>query len=78
MATEIVPDPVSHISISGVHGRQELEERLASSPSPSPRPAASPAGSLGRLLVAGIVGAAVMFLLRPAAQRLKAGLERTP
>jgi hypothetical protein len=29
---EVVADPVSHISISGVHGRDELDERLANAP----------------------------------------------
>lgn len=28
-AAEIVSDPVGHISISGVHGRDELNDRLA-------------------------------------------------
>jgi hypothetical protein len=31
-AAETVADPVSHISISGVHGRDELDERLANAP----------------------------------------------
>jgi hypothetical protein len=30
--SEIVADPVSHISISGVHGRDELNARLARAP----------------------------------------------
>ena len=38
--SELVADPVSHISISGVHGRDELDERLSNAP--DYRPPTSP------------------------------------
>jgi hypothetical protein len=76
MSTEIVPDPVSHISISGVHGRQELEQRLASAPRSTP--GQHRLGSLPSLVIAGVLGAALMFLLRPVASRIKAVSQRAP
>lgn len=56
---EFVADPVSHISISGVHGRDELNRRLASAP--EFRPAESP---LKPLLVGVALGAVLMALLQ--------------
>jgi hypothetical protein len=56
---EIVADPVSHISISGVHGRDELDDRLANAPD------FRPAGSrLTPLLVGAAIGAAIVYLLK--------------
>jgi hypothetical protein len=57
-----VSDPVSHISISGIHGRKELEKRLASSP--GQRMPDEPA-RVGRLVAGALIGAAVMYLLDP-------------
>lgn len=61
-SAELVPDPVSHISISGIHGRKALEERLA-------RAAAVPRSGNGDavapLLAGAILGAALMYLLNP-------------
>lgn len=60
ISAELVPDPVSHISISGVHGRKALEERIANAEVQSLRPN----GDAVTPLVAGaLLGAALMFLL---------------
>jgi hypothetical protein len=58
--SDIVADPVGHISISGVHGRNELNERLAHAPrykagSPSP---------IRALVVGAAIGAVLMYLLK--------------
>jgi hypothetical protein len=65
--SEIVSDPVGHISISGVHGRSELDERMRHF-APHPRGLAD-APALARenlkpLLIGAAIGAAVLFLLR--------------
>jgi len=57
--TEIVADPVGHISISGVHGRDELAFRRARVPA-RPRERPNP---IAVLLVGAVVGAAMMYLL---------------
>jgi hypothetical protein len=61
-SAELVPDPVSHISISGVHGRKALEERLAKAEVQTlPR-----TGDAVAPLVAGaLLGVALMFLFNP-------------
>lgn len=56
--TTTVADPVSHISISGVKGRDELEQRLENAP--DFKPATSP---LMPILIGVAVGAAVGFFL---------------
>ncbi len=57
---ELVSDPVSHISISGVHGRKALEERIANAETQS----LGGSGSAMTPLVAGaLLGVALMFLL---------------
>lgn len=58
MTTEIVSDPVSHISISGVHGRDELNDRLAHVK--SHRESIHP---IAPLAISAVVGAAIMYLL---------------
>lgn len=60
MTTELVPDPVGHISISGVHGRDELNERLANAPEHQERQR-HPAGYL---LLGAAIGAALMYLFK--------------
>ena len=55
---DVVADPVSHISISGVHGREALEDRLANAP--EFKPASSP---LKPILLGVAVGAAIGYLL---------------
>ena len=57
--SEIVADPVSHISISGVHGREALDERLANAP--TFREAGNP---LAPLVLGAAIGAAIVYLLR--------------
>jgi hypothetical protein len=57
--SELVADPVGHISISGVHGRDELNERLAHA-----RHHREPASPLTPLLLGATVGAVLMFLLK--------------
>ncbi len=59
-AAELVADPVSHISISGVHGRKELNERLAL----APRYENGQEAPLPVLLVGAAIGAAMVLLLR--------------
>ena len=57
---EVVADPVSHISISGVHGRDELNERLANAPEYH-----NETGSAIRpVLLGAAIGAMVMYFLR--------------
>jgi hypothetical protein len=60
MTTELVPDPVAHISISGVHGRDELNERLANAPAYQE----GRRSSVGLLLLAAALGAGLMYLLK--------------
>ena len=57
--SEMVADPVSHISISGVHGREALEERLANAR--TFREAGNP---LTPLVLGAAIGAAIVYLLR--------------
>lgn len=59
-AVDLVDDPVGHISISGVHGRKELEERLASQPASGRdgRPVA-----IGRIVAGALIGAALAYML---------------
>ena len=59
-ATELVADPVSHISISGVHGRDELNERLANAPVYRN----GQGNPLTTLLLGAAIGAAAVFVLR--------------
>lgn len=56
---DVVADPVGQISISGVHGRDELNDRLARAAS-----RASDNGDMRHLLIGAAIGAAVMYLLR--------------
>jgi hypothetical protein len=59
-STELVNDPVGHISISGVHGRRELEDRLAHAPRyHAPRKIEPKSVALGAAL-----GAVIVFLLK--------------
>lgn len=58
--SELVTDPVGHISISGVHGRDELEERLAHPPS---RRGNEP-GTARSLFIGAAIGAVVVYLLK--------------
>jgi hypothetical protein len=55
---EVVNDPVSHISISGVHGRDELDDRLARA---EERVNGREAPPLGVLLVGAAIGIGVML-----------------
>ncbi|HEY8176020.1 MAG TPA: hypothetical protein VIF32_10025 [Gemmatimonadaceae bacterium] len=60
MTTELVRDPVGHISISGVHGRDELNERLANAPAYE-EGRRSP---LLALLLGAALGAGLMYLFK--------------
>jgi len=60
MTTELVPDPVGHISISGVHGRDELNERLANAPDFQERRK----NPVGYILLGTAIGAALMYLFK--------------
>ena len=59
---EVVADPVGHISISGVHGRDELAERLAHAP--KYRATVGPLTPVKALVLGAAVGAALMYLLK--------------
>lgn len=65
--SEIVSDPVGHISISGVHGRSELNERMkrfephALGWSDAPALARE---NLKPLLIGAAIGAALFYLLK--------------
>jgi hypothetical protein len=59
---EQVDDPVAHISISGVRGRSELNERLANPP--KHHHAGNQRAMLGAVAVGAVVGAALMYLLK--------------
>jgi hypothetical protein len=60
--SDIVADPVGHISISGVHGRKELDARLSNARVQGvPRD-----GGIGKLVAAALIGAAIMYVLHPA------------
>lgn len=57
---DIVNDPVGHISISGVHGRVELDERLAKAPAYRP----GQHHPVGALLAGVVIGAALVYLVK--------------
>ena len=65
--SDIVSDPVGHISISGVHGRSELDERMRHF---APHPLGlSDAPALARenlkpLLIGAAIGVALTYLLK--------------
>lgn len=66
MTSEIVVDPVSHISISGVHGGDELNERLENAPNtPAVAQRHGVPVTLGQLLIGVAIGAAAMYLFDP-------------
>ena len=60
--TDIVADPVGHISISGVHGRKELDARLSNARVQGVR---SDRGAIAKLVAAALIGAAIMYVLHP-------------
>jgi len=65
--SEIVSDPVGHISISGVHGRSELDLRRKHFEPHSPGLSDAPAlarRNLGPLLIGAAVGAVLVYLLK--------------
>ena len=60
-ATDVVADPVSHISISGVHGQDEVDERIAHATPQVMTLDGSRGRMLGTLLLGAAVGAALMY-----------------
>ncbi len=65
--SDIVTDPVGHISISGVHGRSELDERIRHFAPHPPGLADAPAlarENLKPLLIGAAIGAALIYLLK--------------
>jgi hypothetical protein len=62
-SAEVVNDPVGHISISGVHGRDELNDRLAHADQQSN--ATARRGGLGILILGVALGAALALTLGP-------------
>ena len=63
--SDIVADPVGHISISGVHGRKELDERL----SHARVQGVDGSSGLVKLLTGALIGAAIMYVLHPDRRR---------
>jgi hypothetical protein len=63
---EVVPDPVGHISISGVHGRSELDERMRHFAPPRGLAAAPSLAreNLKPLLIGAAIGAALIYFLK--------------
>ena len=72
--TDQVDDPVAHISISGIHGRDELEDRLDAAAAAEPPRARRL--SLPSLLAGAAVGAVLMYLFDPARGRRRRALVR--
>lgn len=62
ISAQFVSDPVSHISISGVHGRKALEERLANA---QPQSLTRDGDAVAPLVAGALLGAALVFLLAP-------------
>lgn len=60
ITSELVDDPVSHISISGIHGGAELDDRLSGEEYDEHN-----GNGLGRLVAGALIGAAVMYLFDP-------------
>src|SRR5258705_12781328 len=58
--TELVRDPVARISISGVHGRDELDDRLERLRGPRTLPGVA----LGALVLGAAFAATVAYLLK--------------
>jgi osmotically-inducible protein OsmY len=58
--TDVVTDPVGHISISGIHTREEIDARVASAGWEEEDRTA-----FGRVVAGALIGAAVMYLLDP-------------
>lgn len=58
---DVVADPVSHISISGVHGRDELDRRRRQV---TVQDAPAQVDMLLPLLIGAALGATVVYLLR--------------
>lgn len=69
-SSEVVRDPVGHISISGVHGKEEVDQRVAHS---TPQVATVQSRSRGRaletLLLGAAIGAGLMYLFDPDRRR---------
>ena len=61
-STELVSDPVSHISISGFHNQDEVDERVAYV-SKQERRAGRRSELLGTVLLGAAIGAVVMYLV---------------
>ena len=61
--SDVVADPVGHISISGVHGRDELNDRLAHAPSASAASGSGIRRALGNILLGAAAGAFIMYLI---------------
>lgn len=59
-SAERVDDPVGHISISGVHGRDELNERLANAPEYHEQKS----HPLPALLLGAAIGATLMYVAK--------------
>lgn len=74
--SDIVSDPVGHISISGVHGGDELAARVANSTNGTRPVRAARPGSIAPLLFGAVAGMAVMFLFDPVRGKRRRALLR--
>ena len=61
--SDVVADPVGHISISGVHGRKELDMRLQRA-RPYAIPGRERSDAVKALLAGAAIGAIIMFLFK--------------
>lgn len=59
-ARDQIDDPVGHISISGIHGRDELDKRMST----AQHHETDQGSRLGAVLLGAAVGATLMYLLR--------------
>jgi hypothetical protein len=73
---DLVADPVSHISISGFHGVEEVTDHLDSALTQAELNGARRGPSLGTLLLGAAIGAALMYIIDPEGGRRRRAAAR--